>query len=140
MKLNHECIRDVLLYIENHCIYEENDRGYTNMHLVTNLELFNDEYLSSNYDEDTVQYTVAQLFLDNMIIGKYRTNSTIFHMNDCDIESLSPKGHEFLDTIRDDNIWKKTKEHVSKLLSSASISTISQVASKIAISVLTKQL
>ena len=65
MKLNHDCIRDILLYVEKHCIYEENDRGYTSMHLVTDNELYDAPELSSKYDEDTITYTVVQLFLDN---------------------------------------------------------------------------
>ena len=136
MKLNHDCIRDILLYVEKHCIYEENDRGYTSMHLVTDNELYDAPELSSKYDEDTITYTVAQLFLDNMIIGTHRERGTIFHMADCNIEALSPRGHEFLDNIKDDTVWKKAKKFVGEYLTSTSFSIIANVASKIAIEAL----
>lgn len=137
MRLNHDCIRDILLYVEKHCVYEENDRGYTSMHLVTDNELYADPELSSKYDEDTIIYTIAQLFLDNMIIGKHRDCGTIFHMADCDIEALSPRGHEFLDNIKDDTIWKKTKKFVGERLTNTSFTIIANVASKLALEALT---
>lgn len=130
-------MRDILLYIEKYCIYEENDRGYTSMHLVTDTELYDDPELSSKYDEDTIIYTIAQLFLDNMIIGTHRERGTIFHMVDCDIEALSPRGHEFLDNIKDDTIWKKAKNFVGERLTSTSFTIIANVASKLAVEALT---
>lgn len=139
MKLNHECVRDVLLYVEKNCIYEDDSlTGDRKIHTRVIYEVIHDQNLSSTYSEDDIIYTVVQLFLDNMLIGSLSPFG--FNFNYCEIESLSPKGHEFLDTIRDDSIWKKTKEHIGKIVSSTSIPIISQVASKIAISVLTKQL
>lgn len=138
MKLNHECVRDTLLYVEKNCIYEDDPlTGNRKIHTRVLYEFTHDNKLSS-YDEDDIHYTIAQLLIDDMLIGSMSPNG--FNFTHCEIKSLSPKGHKFLDTIRDDSIWKKTKEHVSKLLSSTSISTMSQVASKIAMTVLTKQL
>lgn len=52
------------------------------------------------------------------------------------VDSLSFKGHEFLDNIKDDTVWKKAKKFVGERLTSTSFSIIANVASKIAIEAL----
>lgn len=52
------------------------------------------------------------------------------------VDSLSFKGHEFLDNIKDDTVWKKAKKFVGEHLTSTSFSIIANVASKIAIETL----
>ena len=54
-----------------------------------------------------------------------------------DVDSLSFKGHEFLDNIKDDTIWKKTKKFVGERLNSASLAIIGNVAGKLALEALT---
>lgn len=71
-------------------------------------------------EEDEIRYVVAQLL--NFI----RFN----------VDSLSFKGHEFLDNIKDDTVWKKAKKFVGEHLTSTSFSIIANVASKIAIEAL----
>ncbi|GAB5533852.1 MAG: DUF2513 domain-containing protein [Rubricoccaceae bacterium] len=44
------------------------------------------------------------------------------------IFSLTWAGHDLLDTIRDDTVWRKTKEKVSKGVASTSIEIIKGVA------------
>ena len=53
-----------------------------------------------------------------------------------EVDSLSFKGHEFLDNIKDDTVWKKAKKFVGEHLTSTSFSIIANVASKIAIEAL----
>ena len=53
-----------------------------------------------------------------------------------EVDSLSFKGHEFLDNIKDDTVWKKAKKFVGEHLASTSFSIIANVASKIAIEAL----
>ena len=121
MKLNHDCIRDVMIYIENNCIYEDDSRGNRSIHSRVFYEIIHDEKLSSRYTEDEIRYVVAQLL--NFI----RFN----------VDSLSFKGHEFLDNIKDDTIWKKTKKFVGERLNSASLAIIGNVAGKLALEALT---
>ncbi len=44
---------------------------------------------------------------------------------------LTWKGNEFLDTIRSDAVWKKTKERLAKAGGTASVQVISEVAGAI---------
>lgn len=41
---------------------------------------------------------------------------------------LTPAGHDFIDTIRDDRVWSKTKETVAKVGGSVSVDLLKQVA------------
>lgn len=45
MKLDKDCIRSVLIYIEEHCVYEKDRFGKTTMHNVNLYELTKEEEL-----------------------------------------------------------------------------------------------
>ncbi|EAG0857908.1 DUF2513 domain-containing protein [Listeria monocytogenes] len=46
------------------------------------------------------------------------------------VSKITWSGHQFLDNIRDDEVWKRTKKTVSKF-SSVSVSLLSTIASNI---------
>lgn len=135
MKLNHDCIRDVMIYIEENCIYEDDDRGNRSIHSRVFYEITHDEKLSSRYTEDEIRYVVAQLYFEDMIIATMTPETLNFRQFEADC--LSFKGHEFLDNIKDDTIWKKAKNFVGERLNSASLSIIANVAGKFAVEALT---
>ena len=135
MKLNHDCIRDVMIYIENNCIYEDDSRGNRSIHSRVFYEIIHDEKLSSRYTEDEIRYVVAQLYFEDMVIATMTPETLNFRQ--FDVDSLSFKGHEFLDNIKDDTIWKKTKKFVEERLNSASLAIIGNVAGKLALEALT---
>ncbi|MGG3645122.1 DUF2513 domain-containing protein [Bacillus wiedmannii] len=61
----------------------------------------------------------------NYLNGNYKyASDELIHLS---ISSISWDGHQFLDTIRDNEIWSKTKKAVGSL-SSASISIMSSLA------------
>ena len=135
MKLNHDCIIDVMIYIENNCIYEDDSRGNRSIHSRVFYEIIHDEKLSSRYTEDEIRYVVAQLYFEDMVIATMTPETLNFRQ--FDVDSLSFKGHEFLDNIKDDTIWKKTKKFVGERLNSASLAIIGNVAGKLALEALT---
>lgn len=49
------------------------------------------------------------------------------------------KGHEFLDNIRDNDVWSRTK-NIAKSVSSVSLSVLSNVASKVITEIISKQI
>lgn len=134
MKLNHDCIRDVMIYIEGNCIYEDDDHGNRSIHSRVFYEITHDEKLSSRYTEDEIRYVVAQLYFEDMVIATMTPETLNFRR--FNVDSLSFKGHEFLDNIKDDTIWKKAKKFVGERLTSTSFSIIANVASKLAIEAL----
>lgn len=136
MKLNHDCIRDVMIYIEENCIYEDDDRGNRSIHSRVFYEITHDEKLSSQYTEDEIRYVIAQLYFEDMVIATMTPETLNFRQ--VEVDSLSFKGHEFLDNIKDDTIWKKAKNFVGEHLTSTSFSIIANVASKLAIEALAR--
>jgi len=55
------------------------------------------------------------------------------------ISSITYQGHQFLDNIRDDNVYTKTKSILSTF-KSVSIEIFSETASKVITSLISKQL
>lgn len=124
-----------MIYIENNCIYEDDSRGNRSIHSRVFYEITHDEKLSSRYTEDEIRYVVAQLYFEDMVIARMTPETLNFRR--FEVDSLSFKGHEFLDNIKDDTIWKKTKKFVGERLNSASLAIIGNVAGKLALEALT---
>lgn len=115
MKLNPDCMRDVLIVMEK--------AGYQ-------------EYLRPSaiyealptYSEDEINYTIIKLneakFID-AIIKEYNTGVTILSLND-----ITYTGHQFLADVRSDSIWNEIKK-ISKKVGSDSISAISEIAASV---------
>ena len=117
MRLNSDCVRDILLAIEKDVDY----------HRI--LELKFDDTLPDNlqkYSAEELLYNIRQCKIANLIIdvhsfdgGKYVT-----------IADLSPDGHQFLANIRNDNIWGKVKK-IAGVVGSNSLSAVTQIASNV---------
>ncbi len=124
MKLNHECVRDVLICIEE------------NLHYGCYIDFSTVEL--KNYSSEDLLYTAAKLLEAGFLNGEHISyiGSSI---PDIRITSITWEGHQFLDNIRDDNVWKNTKNVLSKL-SSASLSMVGNIASQIISSMIQKQL
>lgn len=115
MKLNLDCVRAVLLSVEDKPL------GKT-------LSVRDLENLTKHSEEDVI-YTCLKLeeagFLDLLTVPMRSTIPGIKAV--CE---LTYSGHEFLDTIRPDDIWTKTKQH-AKALGSFSLPTIQSIATKL---------
>lgn len=119
MKLNYDCVRDVLLYLED------------NLSLNNSITFPSDikESLLLKYSKDDVLYTVKILLNKKLILGDDNFNYAT-GMYTANIESLSFDGHSFLDNIRDNQVWSKSKKILSAF-KSVSIEIISQVATNV---------
>lgn len=51
--------------------------------------------------------------------------------DDIKISRLTLRGHDYLDTIRNNDIWRKTKESLVKVGTSVAFSTITRIASRL---------
>lgn len=114
MKLNHDCVRDVMLSLE--------DR----LECVDSIDFENIKL--ENFDDKDVLYSLLKLHEAGFLSGK------VMRMLDRSvtgyITGITWEGHKFLDTIRDNKVWGKTKTILSKV-SSASVSFASSVASQV---------
>lgn len=122
MKLNQDCVRDLLLYLEENLTLND--------HLsVENISL-------KNYSRDELLYTADKLYeagYINCMRKIYDTTDLIIL-----ISSITYEGHQFLDNIRDDKVFAKTKSILSKF-KSVSIAVISETASKVITNMINQQ-
>ncbi|WP_249629959.1 DUF2513 domain-containing protein [Streptococcus uberis] len=113
MKLNPDCVRDILIDVENKSTFN-NDVQYLGPEDMKAL---------NKYTYDEIMYHIRQCSENGFFIGKVE-----YYMDGgCSIVDLSPSAHEFLANIRQDNNWHKTKTIASKV-GSHSISALKEIA------------
>lgn len=105
MRLNPDCMRDILLVAEDH------------LPLNDSLPMTDLISLLPNYSEDELTYTCLKLkeggFLKIFDIPVNRG----FIVNE--IQQLTYEGHQFLENIRDQSTWNKVKQKLPLLGSSS---------------------
>lgn len=127
MKLNQDCVRDILLLIEDEISFGSFLR----------LDFFLTSEKLSKYDSETIKYTLAKL--DETEFLKSNTRWVNNDLASFSTGMITWKGHKFLDTIRDEKVWSNTKSIISKF-SSVSISMVESIASNVITQLIEKQL
>lgn len=124
MKLNPDCVRDILFAIE------DLSKPYS---LLSSDMLCETNFLK-NYSEDEVLYHLQQLDWAGYIItpSRHKTIDGSFIIND-----LSPIGHEFISDIRKDTNWNKVKT-ISKEVGTETLSSIKSIAEGVITSAINK--
>lgn len=126
MKLDKDCIREVLLYIEEHCIFETDKFGEKRIHIVGFHELTEANELSKFYEDD-IRYTIVKLLEGDYIKGSLIPKNSGLNFQIVQITQLTLRGHDLLDNIRPEPVWNKTKGILHKV-GDFSLSIMSQVA------------
>ena len=122
MKLEPDCIRDILFVIEENTSYK------------VGIRYPDDKFasLSEKYTDMQIRYHLVQMQKADLIeIGETDEFYNIY------IEDLTSKGHEFLANIRSDSNWV-TVQHVCSKIGSKSINTLFAVGTNI-MTILIKQ-
>ena len=108
MKLNQDCVRDLLLYLEENLILND-------FLSIENISL-------KDYSTEELLYTADKLYEAGYINCSKKiydnVDSVIF------VSSITYNGHQFLDNIRDEKVFAKTKSILSTF-KSVSIEIIS---------------
>lgn len=130
MELKQDCIRYVLLCLENQKIGMMYS-GFSEDQLV---KVFSND----TYSDDDVRYTLYQLANGGMISAKPAIVPNKLGIKQLQVFDITWKGHEFLDTIRDDKVWSKTKKVVSTF-SSVSLGILQTIASKVIVGLIKEQ-
>lgn len=112
MKLIHDCVRDVMLNIENNL--KDNSILQT-----TSIQKDNDKY-----SIEDINYTCKKLAEANYITIEQYIGGEII------VCSMTFAGHQFLDNIRDNKIWKQTKKEAAQI-SGISLPILQQLAQSI---------
>ena len=114
MRLNPDCIRDILLAVEDNTgissVMEVNEENYAQYQQL------------GKYKYEEAAYHIVQCNLSG-----YFTDFAARIDDSYMIVDLTPKGHEFLANIRNDNNWKKIKEAAQKI-GSFSLSVLADIA------------
>lgn len=128
MKLNPDCIRDVLLYLEENLEVKDG-------HKFTKTTLSQLQNALSQYLPDDVFYSVYNLYQIQFIDGKINDINDM-KMFFCEIDNITWNGHQFLNSIRPKTVWEVTKQGASKL-GIMSMHALSTMAMKITEAVVT---
>lgn len=123
MKLNYDCIRDVMLYLEE------------------NLELNNTVHLENiviDYSAEDINYSILKLE-EIGYIKAHIVNADGIVAFTAIIFDITFYGHEFLNTVRPKTVWENTKE-ISTKIGVNTISSLTQIASQIVTQLISKQM
>ncbi|PHI49671.1 hypothetical protein B9T64_06725 [Bacillus halotolerans] len=130
MELKHECVRDVLLTIEEHINYRE---SYTYNEIAGQPRL-------KDYNLEDVLYTLdiladakfikiaksAKVSGSSLMLG-VKSIVNIKETENIKVISLTYEGHKLLDNIRDPKIWSETKT-AAKQVAGVSLTILTDIA------------
>ena len=141
MRWNMNCIRDILLCIEENtglrkrCFFV--DEGLTSAAQWLGTVTPPPDYqgaLLQEYGNDTLIYHVHYCLDSGLAVRTTDRDEYKIWVAD-----LTPEGHEFLAKIRDNNVWAKTKDMGTKI-GSFSLSMVSKIAEGVATALLKQHL
>lgn len=101
MRLNYDCVRDVLLTLESELQFNEN-LEYPDINLNQLCDLMD------NYSKQQIAYTSLKLIeADYICANPLSADCSIY---DILYSSITFAGHQYLDSIRDTSVWNKIKK------------------------------
>ncbi len=112
MKLDPDCVRSILFSVE---------KNATMNHFVSATD-FEKDNIFNKFDPNKVAYHVRYAEQANLIYD------VDWYMSGYDIKDLTPSGHDFLNDIRTEENWHKTKE-VAQKVGTFSLDALKSIAS-----------
>ena len=125
MRLSSDCVRDVLLAVED-CAYGEE----------LSIDLLNGKL--PQYSEEELNYTCLKL-IEGGLLDAQSENFLGETMPDICINCLTYHGHEFLETIRESQNWTKVKA-TAKNAGVFSLKALGEIAQGVAQAAITSAL
>lgn len=114
MKLDYDCVRNILLTVESlECGKSLCRENYASFELL------------KNYDEERISYTVKRL-VEAGYVPKTSVTEVIAGII-YSVDELTWDGHQYLDCIRDKEIWEKTRKKAA-VFDSVPFKTLSEIA------------
>ena len=121
MRLNPDCIRDILLIVEKYATYS-ND---------VEQEIVFQE-LEDTYNHEEILYHIRQCEASGLFL------KVQYFFGGFSIVDLSSEGHQFVNDIRQDTNWNRTKE-VAKNVGSTSLDVLKDVSAKVLANLISHQ-
>lgn len=127
MKINYDCVRALLLCLENELQFDDELR-------CPDLKFDKVCEIISNYSPQDIAYSSLMLseadYINVLIVsGNNKFNRAIY-------TGITFEGHQYLDSIRSDKVWNKIK----KKLSTEGVSLTLQIVKNVATSIITNSL
>lgn len=134
MKLDHNCVRDVLLYLESEPYVEINSDGEVEF---TGVWLDNICEALPKYSKALIFYTLFQLENGEYVcLSKQDADGAFTY---CCVDYITYAGHEFLNTIRVNSTWEKTLSIAGKA-GNFSLRMLEKIAEGVATAYIKQQL
>lgn len=91
-----------------------------------------DDFVNDDYDANAISFHIS-LLLDCGYIEATKFNVIGQNYQQYLIKRITSSGYDYLDSIRDSNVWSKTKESLKAIGGSASLEVIKAIAGKVAL-------
>ena len=114
MRLNYDCIRDIMMAVSQLNTYTELSNGKTQLYSVPLSKIKKHSLIDGRYDIQDIQYSIIKLFELGYFRGTYDQHR-IGELNWCNIDDITITGHQFLDSIQEDSTWEAVKKHAKKM-------------------------
>jgi Hypothetical protein (DUF2513). len=121
MKLNYDCIRSLLLALEENLNYDDS----LSLSQVRLSQIVSSEILGEFTKEDIAYSSLKLLeaeYIEARIIGSDQKIIDIVYFK------IIFAGHQYIDTIRDNKVWKKVMNKIGETTSSIALDVITEVA------------
>ena len=122
MKLSYDCMRDVLILLEEHLTVDA-DLCFSEMS-INDIMAYN--YICDRYSIEEVAYSVHNLYQCDFVSAEHYESDDALEYR---VYDVTYTGHEFLATVRSDNVWHYIKEQL-KHINIANIPTIVMCAKR----------
>ena len=110
MKLDPNCVRDILLLLESVPNYATNSEGEVENDGIWFAQICNQ---LPQYTKEDIYYTLSKLEDGGYINMTSQWAGDSLYM--CCVNYITFQGHEFLDAIRPDTVWEKTTATAGKI-------------------------
>ena len=127
MKLNPDCVRDVMLALED--LLTINACGYFGC--VTLNDLQQNDLIQGKYDLPSLKYTLIQLHESKYIVSDFSVDVAHLKYSLQYILYITPQGHDFLATIQSNETWKPIKR-VLQVAGNVSLSMLESISKGVA--------
>lgn len=137
MKLDFDCIRDILLYVEENSGYRDSDSDIPQIHKEIPHATIIESPLFSKYNREDVAHTLELMIKEDLFeLAAKPIYDSVNNLSYARITGLNWDGHALLDNIRNDEAWNAVKEK-AKRTGKVSIRIMASIAGNIAKAMLT---
>lgn len=124
MRLNYDCIRDILIFIADNQRYELLGGNKAYLKEMSYLVIREAEGIAGVYNTEDFWYSLNALEqMDYITVSKVSGGKGGAYIS-YDIKDITVAGHEFLNTLKNPTIWQASVAHVERFAGSKTLSAL----------------